>query len=443
VPVTVSTSPISKSRSYLPRGRNILHTIFEKHFTDFCNVYEDQYADKYGKFHLDRIIAVSEHFVACGDYLNGVARIRCMNPECGHDYFRPFSCKGFYLCPSCSQKRTILLAEHLTEEVLLKLPHRQFVFTVPKALRVFFRNNRKLFADISRLIYSIIRDFYEEAAGKEIKTGMVIAHQTFGDMLRWNPHFHCLILEGGFDYEGNFVFIPFSDLKKITEYFRRKVINLFLKNDMINEDFARNLLSWKNSGFSIDNSVQILTDKARVNLSEYISRAPVSLKKLRYEPFKGRVLFHTQYNQYFGENVHMFEAGDFLAELTQHIPPKGIQYIRRYGLYASRTKGKWSEHQEIIRHAPEGWKRAQNNLTKDGEMPEESECDISGKACRKAWARLLAKIYEIDPFVCSRCGSEMKVIAVIQDVVEIKRILKHLKKVGRSPPVVDYNKPLD
>ena len=366
-----------------------------------------------------------------------------MNPECGHDYFRPFSCKGFYLCPSCSQKRTILLAEHLTEEVLLKLPHRQFVFTVPKALRVFFRNNRKLFADISRLIYSIIRDFYEEAAGKEIKTGMVIAHQTFGDMLRWNPHFHCLILEGGFDYEGNFVFIPFSDLKKITEYFRRKVINLFLKNDMINEDFARNLLSWKNSGFSIDNSVQILTDKARVNLSEYISRAPVSLKKLRYEPFKGRVLFHTQYNQYFGENVHMFEAGDFLAELTQHIPPKGIQYIRRYGLYASRTKGKWSEHQEIIRHAPEGWKRAQNNLTKDGEMPEESECDISGKACRKAWARLLAKIYEIDPFVCSRCGSEMKVIAVIQDVVEIKRILKHLKKVGRSPPVVDYNKPLD
>ena len=67
---------------------------------------------------------------------------------------------------------------------MLKLPHRQFVFTVPKALRVFFRNNRKLFADISRLIFSIIREFYKEVAGKEIKTGMVVAHQTFGDMLR-------------------------------------------------------------------------------------------------------------------------------------------------------------------------------------------------------------------------------------------------------------------
>ncbi len=68
----------------------------------------------------------------------------------------------------------------------------------------------------------------------------------------------------------------FSGLEKMTEYFRRKVINLFLKKNLISEDFAWNLLSWKNSGFSIDNSVRILIDK-------------------------------------------------------------GIQYIRRYGLYASRT----------------------------------------------------------------------------------------------------------
>jgi hypothetical protein len=48
---------------------------------------------------------------------------------------------------------------------------------------------------------------------------------------------------------------------------------------LISEDFAKNLLSWRNSGFSIDNSVLILTDKARVNLSEYISRAPLSVKE--------------------------------------------------------------------------------------------------------------------------------------------------------------------
>ena len=432
-----------KGREYQPGGKNLLQKIFERHFSDFVRVYENDYADRYGKYRLERIKTIGEHFLACGNYLNGVARIRCTNPECSHDYFRPFSCKGFYLCPSCSQKRTILMAEHLTEEVLLRLPHRQFVFTFPKALRVFFRNNRKLFADISRLIFCIIKDFYNEAAEKDIKTGMVIAHQTFGDMLRWNPHFHCLVLEGGFDEEGNFVYIPFSSLQKMTEYFRRRVIGLFLKNNMINEGFARNLLSWKHSGFSIDNSVQILNDKARINLSEYITRAPVSLKKLRYEPFKARVLFHTQYNQYFGENVHMFEGCDFLAELTQHIPPKGIQYIRRYGLYASRTRGKWPEHPEVVRYAPEGWKTAQQTLPFEDELPEEAECDISEKASRKTWARLLAKVYEIDPFVCPKCGSEMRVIAVIQNSAEIKRILKHLKKVGRPPPGVDYPKLLD
>ncbi len=76
-------------------------------------------------------------------------------------------------------------------------------------------------------------------------------------------------------------------------------------------------------------------------------------------------------------------------------------------------------------------------------MPEEAECDISEKASRKTWARLLAKIYEIDPFLCPKCGSEMRVIAVIQNTAEIKRIMKHLKKVGRPPPGVDYTKLTD
>ena len=175
---------------YVPRGRNELHTIFERHFGDFCAQYDEKYAATYGRYRLERIQQIGERFCTCGDYLQGVARIRCTNPECGHDYFRPFSCKGFYLCPSCSRKRTILFAEHLTDEVLLKLPHRQFVFTMPKALRPFFRHDRRLFAKVSRLTYDILRDFYQEAAGRPLLTGMVIAHQTFGDMLRWNAHYH-------------------------------------------------------------------------------------------------------------------------------------------------------------------------------------------------------------------------------------------------------------
>jgi hypothetical protein len=440
--VSTATSVATTARNqYVPRGRNELHRIFGRHFADFCDRYDEKYAATYGRYRLERIQQLGERFCTCGDYLLGVARIRCTNPECGHDYFRPFSCKGFYLCPSCSRKRTILFAEHLTNEVLLKLPHRQFVFTLPKALRPFFRHDRRLFAEVSRLIHNILREFYHEAAGRQLLTGMVIAHQTFGDMLRWNPHFHAIVLEGGFDDEGTFFYIPFSGLQSMVEVFRRRVIKLLVQRELLNDDFARNLLSWKHSGFSIDNSVRILDQSSQESLAEYIARPPISLGKIRYEPFKGRVLFHTTYSEYFKENLHMFDALDFLAQLTQHIPPKRLQLIRRYGLYASRTKGRWEEMPWVAERAPEGWKAAHQ---RDGvaddrgyEPLSDGDEEVTVDPRKRAWARLLAKVYEVDPMVCPKCGRDMKVIAVIEDPDELRRILRHLVKMGRSPPGFD------
>jgi hypothetical protein len=436
--VSVATTA---SNQYVPRGRNELHTIFERHFEDFCGQYDEKYAATYGRYRLERIQQLGERFCDCGDYLHGVARIRCTNPDCGHDYFRPFSCKRFYLCQSCSRKRTILFAEHLTNEVLLRLPHRQFVFTLPKALRPFFRHDRRLFAEVSRLIYDILRDFYHEAASRPLLTGMVIAHQTFGDMLRFNPHFHAIVLEGGFDDEGPFFFIPFSGLPSMFEVFRRRVIKLLVKRKLLNDDFARNLLSWRHSGFSIDNSVRILDQSSQESLAEYIARPPISLKKIRYEPFKGKVLFHTKYSEYFKQNVHLFDALDFLAELTQHIPPKGLQLIRRYGLYASRTKGRWQDMPWVAERAPQGWRAAHQRGVAAEDLGYEPLSDgdeeVAVDVCKRAWARLLAKVYDVDPMVCPKCGAEMKVIAVIEEPDELRRILQHLVKMGRSPPGFD------
>ena len=45
-------------------------------------------------------------------------------------------------------------------------------------------HDRRLFAEVSRLIYRIRGEFYNEAAGRPLLTGIVVAHQTFGDMLR-------------------------------------------------------------------------------------------------------------------------------------------------------------------------------------------------------------------------------------------------------------------
>ena len=38
----------------------------------------------------------------------------------------------------------------------------------------------------------------------------------------------------------------------MTDLFRRRLIKLLVDRELLNEDFARNLLSWKHSGFSPD-----------------------------------------------------------------------------------------------------------------------------------------------------------------------------------------------
>ena len=47
---------------------------------------------------------------------------------------------------------------------------------------------------------------------------------------------------------------------------------------------------------------------------------------------------------------------------------------------------------------------------------------------------------EIDPLICPECGSEMRVIAIIEDPDEIRHILRHLIKIGRAPPGFDTSR---
>ena len=130
-------------------------------------------------------------------------------------------------------------------------------------------------------IVSIIHEYYRETAPAAIKTGIVVSYQSFGDLMRWNPHYHCIVLEGGIDEAGSFHHIPIKDTAKLIEIFRRRVIKLFVDRGLLDLNFVRKILSWKHSGFSVDNSVLIpaLSQKARVNLSQYIISHPVSLRK--------------------------------------------------------------------------------------------------------------------------------------------------------------------
>jgi hypothetical protein len=55
--------------------------------------------------------------------------------------------------------------------------------------------------------------------------------------------------------------------------------------------------------------------------------------------------------------------------------------------------------------------------------------------------RLLAKVYVVEVLHCRRCGSPMKVLAVITDPQQCRRILPHLIKTGVAPPGVQVSFP--
>jgi len=281
--------------TYRQRGSSSLQRLFRTHFPEFAALYETRYARRLGRSRLPRITGAVERFLQCGDYTKGVARIRCTNPDCRAEYFRPFSCKVFHLCPSCSQKRTLLFAEYMNERLLLRLPHRQMVFTFPKVLRGFFRYNPTLYGEIDRQVYAMIARFYKAAAGCRLHSAAVIAYASAGEFARFNPHLHAIVLEGGFDLSGRFVHIPQLDLARLSQYFRASMVRFFLERELINDRLAHNMMQWEHSGFSVDGSVRIPagSSKTREALSQYIARAPVSLSKLVVEDHAATVLYQT------------------------------------------------------------------------------------------------------------------------------------------------------
>ena len=62
----------------------------------------------------------------------------------------------------------------------------------------------------------------------------------------------------------------------------------------------------------------------------------------------------------------------------------------------------------------------------DDDCPALVESPLSSSAWRKNWARLIRKIYEVDPLLCPKCHGAMRIIAFIEEQPVIKKILLHL-----------------
>jgi len=106
-------------------------------------------------------------------------------------------------------------------------------------------------------------------------------------------------------------------------------------------------------------------------------------------------------------NFQILSPLEFLAEFTQHIPPKGSHLVRYYGWYSNKSRGM---HMKAAAEAAGESSPA---------APTRSE---SVDRSSQSWAMLIKRVYDVDPLTCPQCGGQMAVVAFIEppqaDLVE-------------------------
>jgi len=59
------------------------------------------------------------------------------------------------------------------QELVLDVPHRQVVFVIPKMLRIFFKNKRRLLGQLCQAAVRILLLYFQAATDTELVSGVV------------------------------------------------------------------------------------------------------------------------------------------------------------------------------------------------------------------------------------------------------------------------------
>jgi len=314
---------------YKPRNPKAtdFFALVEDNFEELERVYNERYQPDHGYWR-PVIRDVLYRYLDCADLRLGFARVRCRS--CRFELLLPYSCKRRYFCPSCHQKRVVSFAERVVEQVLAGVPHRQYVVTIPKMLRICFKYDRKLLGLFSQCFYEALRDFFREAtADKKAVPGCIVSIQTYGDEINFQPHLHCLVTDGSISQDGTFYPVSWVDTEKLMRLFRRRLLKCLLAEQKITQRTIELLSSWRHSGFSIfAGAVVEAHDRAGLErLARYILHAPFSEARIAYNRQARTVTYYPKNKK--GTDDHALPATrpalDWLAALTVHIPDRGQQ----------------------------------------------------------------------------------------------------------------------
>lgn len=114
----------------------------------------------------------------------------------------------------------------------LDVPYHHLVFTLPQELRNVFIYDRTLLGILFTSAKDTVIEWCRDQA--EYIPGIVMIMHTFGSDLKWNPHIHMLITEGGLSVNRDRwihnTFIPWNMLKSRWKYHVVKSLRPKLKN---------------------------------------------------------------------------------------------------------------------------------------------------------------------------------------------------------------------
>jgi hypothetical protein len=135
--------------------------------------------------------------------------------------------------------------EWLCTEVLKYVPHRQWVFSIPKRLRIYFMFDRKLLTKLSRCAWKVLNLYLTQAVPcDDAKAGAAIAVQSFGDFQNFNPHLHVLATDGCFYNEDAFMVCPAPNTGDLEKLFRHEVFKMLKAEGKITDCIIENTINW-------------------------------------------------------------------------------------------------------------------------------------------------------------------------------------------------------
>lgn len=419
-----------------------------------------------------------EAYLKCGRLEEGFLRVRC--ELCHAETLVAFSCKKRGFCPSCGARRMVETAALLADEVLPEQPLRQWVLSLPHALRFLLATNPAALTRVLAVVTRAIAGFVLARAGLTRATGhtgAVTLVQRFGSALNLNIHFHMLFLDGAYrlDEAAQAVFRAVSapgpkDLQQLVEQIAARIGRTLERSGLIERDLESAWLTTgaepgalddlighsityriavgpragqklftlqtlptrpleasdgngaaRSGGFSLHAGVAIAPRQREKleRLCRYVSRPPIASERLALTA-SGQVRYQLKTPYRDGTTHIILEPLDLMARLAALVPPPRMHLTRFHGVLAPNSR---------LRAAvtPAGRGRGAVTLpASPQESSTESPKPLLPRHVAMHWAQRLKRVFGIEIERCAGCGGKLKIIASIEAPGIIARILGHL-----------------